>query len=178
MDHILGVELAIEPDVLVLSTGVVPGEDNGRLSQLFKVPLNSDGFFLEAHMKLRPVDFAAEGLYLCGLAHSPKLVGESITQANAAAMRAVTLLARDRLANVAITATVEEELCVGCGMCVKVCDYQARSIDPLRRVADVNEALCQGCGACVAACPNGASQQKGYEKGQLLAMVSAALEAV
>ncbi|AEG13830.1 FAD dependent oxidoreductase [Desulfofundulus kuznetsovii DSM 6115] len=178
VDHILGVELAIEPDVLVLSTGVVPGEDNGRLSQLFKVPLNSDGFFLEAHMKLRPVDFAAEGLYLCGLAHSPKLVGESITQANAAAMRAVTLLARDRLANVAITATVEEELCVGCGMCVKVCDYQARSIDPLRRVADVNEALCQGCGACVAACPNGASQQKGYEKGQLLAMVSAALEAV
>jgi heterodisulfide reductase subunit A len=178
VDPILGAELAIEPDVLVLSTGVEPGEDNGKLSQLFKVPLNSDGFFLEAHMKLRPVDFAAEGLYLCGLAHSPKLVGESITQANAAAMRAVTLLARDRLANVAITATVEEEVCVGCGVCVQVCDYQARSIDPLRRVAEVNEALCQGCGACVAACPNGASQQKGYEKAQLLAMLEAALEAV
>ncbi|MCS5696406.1 CoB--CoM heterodisulfide reductase iron-sulfur subunit A family protein [Desulfofundulus thermocisternus] len=178
VDPILGVELAVEPDVLVLSTGVEPGEDNGKLSQLFKVPLNSDGFFLEAHMKLRPVDFAAEGLYLCGLAHSPKLVGESITQANAAAMRAVTLLARDRLANVAITATVEEEVCVGCGVCVQVCDYQARSIDPLRRVAEVNEALCQGCGACVAACPNGASQQKGYEKAQLLAMLEAALEAV
>jgi heterodisulfide reductase subunit A-like polyferredoxin len=178
VDPILGVELAVEPDALVLSTGVEPGEDNGKLSQLFKVPLNSDGFFLEAHMKLRPVDFAAEGLYLCGLAHSPKLVGESITQANAAAMRAVTLLARDRLANVAITATVNPRRCVGCGVCVQVCDYQARSIDPLRRVAEVNEALCQGCGACVAACPNGASQQKGYEKAQLLAMLEAALEAV
>ncbi len=172
-DHVLGVELVIEPDLVVLSTGVEPGEDNGRLSQLFKVPLSSDGFFLEAHMKLRPVDFAAEGLYLCGLAHSPKLVGECITQANAAAMRAVTLLAKERLANVAITATVNPRRCVACGVCVKVCDYQARSVDRLRRVAEVNEALCQGCGACVAACPNGASQQKGFEKGQLLAMLEA-----
>ncbi|HHW42493.1 MAG TPA: CoB--CoM heterodisulfide reductase iron-sulfur subunit A family protein, partial [Desulfotomaculum sp.] len=172
-DPVLGAELAIEPDLLVLSTGVVPGEDNARLSQLFKVPLNGDGFFLEAHMKLRPVDFAAEGMYLCGLAHSPGLLGECITQANAAAMRAVTLLARDRLANVAETATVDEEICAGCGMCLKVCDYQARSLDPVRRVVEVNAALCQGCGACVAACPNGASRQKGYEKAQLLAMLEA-----
>lgn len=173
-DPVLGRKIVIDADSLVLSSGVEAGKDNEQLSRLFKVPLNADGFFLEAHMKLRPVDFSADGMYLCGQAHSPKLAGETILQANAAAMRAVTLLGKDRLVNVAITAVVDKEICAGCGICVKACSYNARRLDPLSRVALVENALCQGCGACVAACPSGASQQHGFEKEQLLAMMSAA----
>lgn len=174
-DHITGLTLAIDAGFLVLSTGVSPNEDNVDLSRLFKLSLNAEGFLLEAHMKLRPVDFAADGLYLCGLAHSPKLINESIVQANAAAMRAVTLLSKDRLQNVPITAWVDEEICTGCGMCVDACSYDARFIDQDTGVASVIEVLCQGCGACVVACPSGASRQKGFEKEQLLAMMKAAM---
>ncbi len=174
-DHVLGEELLLRPDVLVLSTGMIPGEDNEKLSQLFKVPLAEDGFFLEAHMKLRPVDFATDGFYLCGLAHGPKFLETSIIQANAAAMRAATLLNKEQLEHVAITAVVDEKRCVGCGVCVEVCDYRARVINEETGKAEVIEALCQGCGACVAACPNMASQQKGFEKSQLYAMIEAAV---
>ena len=174
-DQVLGCTLAIDADLLVLSTGVLPGEDNEKLSQLFKVPLSADGFLLEAHMKLRPVDFAADGLYLCGLAHSPKLTDESIVQANAAAMRAVTMLAKDHIENVAITAFVDEDVCTGCGLCVKACSYNARFVDEVSGVAEVVDVLCQGCGACVVACPSRASQQKGFEKVQMMAMIKAAL---
>ncbi len=174
-DHILGQEILLTPDLLVLSTGIKPSEENAALSKLFKVPLDADGFLLEAHMKLRPVDFAAEGLYLCGMAHGPKYAGESIVQAEAAAMRAATLLSKEKLENVAITATVNPRRCTGCGLCVAACNYNARELDPVTRIARVTEVLCQGCGACVAACPNGASQQKGFEKRQMLAALSAAL---
>ncbi|MEW5952555.1 MAG: NAD(P)-binding protein [Bacillota bacterium] len=175
-DHILGENIALRPDLLALSTGVVPNLENTRLSQIFKVPLDADGFLLEAHMKLRPVDFAADGLYMCGLAHAPKLAGESMQQANAAAMRAATLLAKDKLENVPITATVNKKRCVGCMLCKAACSYQAREFDPVSRTAIVREALCRGCGACVVACPNGATQQKGYEKSQMMAALKAALK--
>lgn len=175
-DNLLGQYISINPDVLVLSTGIAPNDENHKLSQIFKVPLDADGFLLEAHMKLRPVDFAADGLYMCGLAHAPKLAGESILQANAAAMRAATLLSKERLENVGITATVNEKRCVGCGMCVDACSYGARELDPVKRIAKVTEVLCQGCGACVVACPNGATQQKCYEKSQMLAALKAVVE--
>jgi heterodisulfide reductase subunit A len=174
-DHVLAEELLLQTDLVVLSTGMIPEEGNEKLSQLFKVPLAEDGFFLEAHMKLRPVDFATEGLYLCGLAHGPKFLEDSIIQANAAAMRAATLLNKDQLEHVAITAVVDEKRCAGCGICVEVCDYGARLINEETRKAEVIEALCQGCGACVAACPNMASQQKGFEKSQLYAVIEAAV---
>ncbi|MFZ5647335.1 MAG: FAD-dependent oxidoreductase [Bacillota bacterium] len=174
-DIVTGFRLAVDADVLVLSTGIDPSPDNEKLSRLFKVPLNSEGFLLEAHLKLRPVDFAADGLYLCGLAHSPKLLSESIVQSNAAAMRAASLLAKDKMENVAITAFVQEDNCVGCGICVNVCSYNARYLDEFSGVAMVADVLCQGCGACVAACPSGASQQKGYEKDQMMAMMREAL---
>jgi heterodisulfide reductase subunit A len=109
------------------------------------------------------------------MAHAPKSLEESIVQANAAAMRAVTILAKEKLENVAITAVVDKDICIGCGMCVEACDYGARSINEKTKKAEVVEALCQGCGACVAACPSNASQQKGFEKGQLLAMLDAAI---
>lgn len=174
-DPILRRQLQLDADLLVLSTGIVPGKDNETLSQMFKVALNSDGFFNEAHMKLRPVDFAADGLYLCGLAHSPKLIGESLAQANAAAIRAVTLLSKDRLESLGIVATVNEKWCKGCGLCVDVCPYDARYIDEVKRVAKVREVLCQGCGACVAACPSNASQQNSFEKQQIIDMLDAAI---
>ena len=174
-DPALGFAVTIDADLLVLSAGVEANKDNEELSKLFKVPLSTEGFLLEAHMKLRPVDFAADGMYLCGLAHAPKLLDETLVQASAAAMRAATLLSKEKLENVAITAYVDEELCIGCGLCVKACSYNARYLDQHTGIAKVYETLCQGCGACVAACPSGASQQKGYEKGQMLAMMKAAL---
>lgn len=174
-DHVLKQPIKIDADILALGNGIRPRPDTERLSQLFKVPLNADGFFLEAHMKLRPVDFAADGLYLCGLAHGPKTISETIAQANAASVRAVTLLSKGRLESLGITAEVDFELCKGCGICVSACAYGARVLDERRDVVLVREVLCQGCGACVAACPSGATQQKGFEKEQLLAMMDAAL---
>ncbi len=175
-DQTLACKVIIDADLVALSTGVEANTDNKELSNLFKVPLNAEGFLLEAHMKLRPVDFAADGMYLCGLAHAPKLLDETLVQASAAAMRAATLLTKEKLENVAITAFVIEELCIGCGLCVQACGYNARYLDEHTGIAKVHETLCQGCGACVAACHSGASQQKGYEKEQMLAMMKAALQ--
>jgi heterodisulfide reductase subunit A-like polyferredoxin len=163
-----------QPDLIVLSSGVEPG-DNRPLAQMLKVPLSEDGFFLEAHVKLRPIEFAADGIYLCGLAHSPRDLEEAMAQAYGAAVRAVALLARGELEAAGITATVNERLCAGCGVCVTVCPYGARQLDDERRVATVVDVLCQGCGACCVACPSGASQQKGFEKRMELAKVEAAL---
>jgi len=171
----LGQNLVIPADLLVLSTGLVPNDDNEELARILKVPLNADGFFLEAHAKLRPLDFAADGLYLAGLAHSPKFIEDSILQAQGAAVRAATLLAQDRLEAPGIVAYVNERLCSGCGVCTLVCPYDARRLNEEKRVSEVIEVLCQGCGACCVACPNGASQQRGFEKKQVLSMIEAAL---
>ena len=166
--------LTWEPDLVVLSTGVEAG-DNRALAQMLKVPLNEDGFFLEAHVKLRPLEFAADGVYLCGLAHSPRDLDEAMAQAYGAAVRAVALLSKGELEAAGITATVNERTCAGCGLCVSVCPYGARRLDEERRVAEVIDVLCQGCGACCVACPSGASQQKGFEKRMELAKIEAAL---
>jgi len=169
-----GGSITLEPDLLVLSAGIEP-EKNEPLAQLLKVPLTQDGFFLEAHAKLRPLDFAADGIFLCGLAHSPRALDESIAQAQGAAIRAVALLSQKQREAVPIVASVNERLCAGCGLCVEVCPYGARSIDEDAHVARVNAALCQGCGACVTACPNGASQQKAFEMPQIFAMIENAV---
>ena len=166
--------LTWQPDLVVLATGVEPG-DNRTLAQMLKVPLNEDGFFLEAHVKLRPLEFAADGVYLCGLAHSPRDLDEAMAQAYGAAVRAVALLSKGELEAAGITATVNERTCAGCGLCVSVCPYGARRLDEERRVAEVIDVLCQGCGACCVACPSGASQQKGFEKRMEFAKIEAAL---
>jgi heterodisulfide reductase subunit A len=167
--------LSWQPDLVVLSSGVEPG-DNRALAQMLKVPLTEDGFFLEAHVKLRPLEFAADGVFLCGLAHSPRELEEAMAQAYGAAVRAVALLARGELEAAGITATVNERTCAGCGLCVTVCPYGARELDEETRLARVIDVLCQGCGACCVACPSGASQQKGFEKRMEMAKVEAALE--
>jgi heterodisulfide reductase subunit A len=170
-DPILGQKLRLSVDLLVLSTGIAHGADNEQLAKTFKVPLDQDSFFLEAHIKLRPVDFATDGVYLCGLAHSPKFLGEAISQARAAAGRAATLLSQETVRAKGRTAEIKERLCAGCGLCVGVCPYEAREIDAEKGIARVIEVLCQGCGACAAVCPNAATKQVGFAKEEILAAV-------
>ena len=170
-----GERVSLSADWLVLSAGIEPEPGNAALAQLLKVPLNEAGFFLEAHVKLRPVDFAADGIFLAGLAHSPRAIEETIAQARAAAVRAVALLSKPYLEATPIIASVNPKLCAACGLCVEICPYGARVLEPGMEHAEVIEVLCQGCGACVAACPNKASQQKGFEFTQVFEMLEAAI---
>jgi heterodisulfide reductase subunit A len=174
-DSILGESITLNADFVVLSAGVEAPRENAELAKMLKVPLNEDGFFLEAHVKLRPVDFATEGIFVAGMAHSPKCIDESISQAEAAAARAVTIIAHDKYYAEAAVSHVNEELCAGCGVCSKVCPYEAIEIvteEGLRK-SKVNEALCKGCGTCVSACPSGAMEQYGFTRQQIMAMVEA-----
>lgn len=173
-DAILGEKLLLEADCVVLSTGMVTA-GNDDLARILKVPLTSDGFFLEAHAKIRPLDFATDGMYVCGLAHSPKYVEETIAQAEGAAIRAVTLLSKEKLVSKAEIVRVNEKICTGCGICVSVCPYDAREIDEETQKARILYVVCQGCGACAAACPNGATVQNVFEKQQILEMVDSAI---
>ena len=163
-------DLELKTDLLVLSTGMEPQEDKS-ISNIFKLPLNKEGFFLEAHVKLRPLDFPAEGIYLCGTAHSPKSIAESISQAQGAAARAVTLLAKDEIQSTGNTVQIKERICSGCGVCVDVCPYDAREIDEETGKAKIIEVLCQGCGACATVCPNASTQQTGFTKSQIYRMI-------
>jgi len=174
-DPVLGEEVAIDADILALGVAMVPPEEARELAMLYKVPLNEAGFFLEAHVKLRPVDFATDGVFLCGLAHAPKSIEESIAQAKAAASRATTILAKDTLMAEGIVCSVNEDICSGCGICEVLCPYGAIMVNRERKVAEVNEALCKGCGTCCAACPSGAAQQRGFKRDQIASMVETAL---
>ncbi len=175
-DDMLDEKLEIEADRLILAAGILPPEGNEVFAQMLKVPLSKDGFYLEAHMKLRPVDFATEGVFLAGLAHSPKHIDESMGQASGAAARALTILSSDTLEAEGIIAHVNEDVCDGCGICRPICEYSAIEIDDEKKLAIINEGLCKGCGACVGACPSGAMEQKGYKDSQLVAMIEAALQ--
>ncbi|MGA1819989.1 MAG: FAD-dependent oxidoreductase [Thermoplasmatota archaeon] len=174
-EHILDREITFHPDRLVLSTGMVPGK-NTDLAQKLKVPLNADGFYSEAHMKLRPVDFSADGIFLCGIAHSPRFLEESILQAKATGARAATILSREYLETKGNVARVSSRNCAGCQLCLQVCPYDAIEFDEDRKIVKVNEILCQGCGACAAICPSGTSQQSSFTKKQIMSMIDACLK--
>jgi heterodisulfide reductase subunit A len=182
---LIGKEIPIDCDMIVLSTPLVQHEAGKSLSSLLKVPLGADGFFLEAHIKLRPVDFATDGIYVCGTAHSPKAVDESIIQAHAATSSAAIPMVLGRVQSEAITANVAEDLCRGCGECKEACEYAAITleekvfeVEPFFRapilVAKVNEVLCKGCGSCAIACPTGAIAMKHFTDKQILAEIEAA----
>ncbi len=166
-------DIAIDADLVVLSVAVVPPKENEILAKMLKVPINEDGFFLEAHVKLRPVDFATDGIFVCGMAHSPKLIEESISQANAAASRACTILSKDTIEAEGIIAEVNRNRCTGCGLCVMVCAYNAIEIDEKENIAKVNSALCKGCGACAASCRSSAIDIMGYTDLQVYSIINA-----
>lgn len=173
-DISLNATLDLDADLVVLSVPLIPRKEAEDLSKILKVPLGSDGFFYEAHVKLRPVDFATDGIYVCGAAHSPKTIPESIAQAYAAASRAAIPMALKRIRTEAITAFVNEDLCTGCGTCIKLCPYSAIQKDE-KGVARVNEVLCKGCGLCAASCPEKAIDMKHFSDAQILAEATAAL---
>jgi len=173
-DTLLKQRLSISPDLVVLSAAVLPAE-NQELAKMLKVPLTQDGFFLEAHVKLRPVDFATDGIYLCGLAHSPKTIGESISQALGAAARAAIPLSKGYVEALPIIASVNEEKCIGCGLCVFVCEVKAMKLKPKSEggKAEVIAASCKGCGACGASCPQQAITIPHFTTEELVAQVDA-----
>lgn len=171
-DHVLGLPVVIEADVVGLAAAVV-ANDNSKLSKFFKVPLNADGFFLEAHMKLRPVDFGTDGVFMCGLAHGPKNLEENISQAKAAVARACTVLAKESIEVEGKSAFVNKKKCTACGTCESVCPAKAITVDLQEKVAVVNEALCKGCGACASSCRCGALNVKGCTNEQIMAMINA-----
>jgi heterodisulfide reductase subunit A len=173
-DPIVGLPLVMEPDIINLATAVVP-QNNEKLARAFKVPRNSEGFFVEAHAKLRPVDFATDGIYLCGMAHYPKPIDESITQALAAASRAATVLSQKSIRTGGVVALINPETCIGCQSCLKVCSYEAITYDPSAHICMVNSALCKGCGACAATCPSGSAQLMGFGSRELYSMIDQAM---
>jgi heterodisulfide reductase subunit A-like polyferredoxin len=171
-DPILGEPLEIAPDLLTLSAPIAPGESNTEVGSLFKLALSMEGFFLEAHVKLRPVDFPSEGVFLCGLAHYPKFVEESIAQAYAAASRAATVLTKEELKVGGVVSQVEESKCAACLTCVRVCPYNVPRINE-RGVAEIEMANCQGCGSCASECPAKAIQLLHYKDAQVIAKANA-----
>jgi heterodisulfide reductase subunit A2 len=175
-DPILGKRLAIAADFLTLSAAVIPPAGNREISQLFKVSLGPDNFFKEAHVKLRPVEFSAEGVYLCGMAHYPKHIPEAINQAYGAAGRALTLLSHDIVTVSGSICEVAEKKCIGCGACVSVCTYGAIEFRETKqgKKAVVNPVICKGDGLCNAACPTGAIQLKHFTDEEIMSQIDAA----
>jgi heterodisulfide reductase subunit A len=166
--------VVLAPDILALASAIENREPDG-IAKLFKVPLNPEGFYLEAHMKLRPVDFATEGVFVAGLAHWPKPTDECIAQAKAAASRASTVLARDFISAGGVAAFVRKELCSGCRACVDCCPFGAIAYQAPEGRCEVNQALCKGCGTCAAACPSEAVSLMGFTHLQLYRQIDEAL---
>ncbi len=181
IDHVLGIPMDIETDILTLASAILPNREE-KLARFFKVPLNEDGFFVEKHAKLGPSEFATDGVFLCGLAHYPKPIDESIAQARAAASRAITLLAREKIHTSGQVAEINPSWCSQCGTCVSLCPYSAPTFrSPEERFwpgkAEINPALCKGCGLCVASCRSGAIHLKGFDNDQIFAQIFSMNEA-
>ena len=179
-DHVLGLPIEIETDLLTLATAILPYRDE-KLANFFKVPMNSDGFFVERHAKLGPSEFATDGVFLCGLAHYPKPIDESVAHGQAAASRAVTLLARENIFTSGTIAETDQAICSSCMVCVSICPYSAPSLveeGPFAGKAQINPVLCKGCGLCVASCRSGAIHLKGFDNDQIFAQIFSLNEAV
>jgi len=177
-DPILNLPIELQTDLLTLATAIVPNKDE-RLANFFKVPLNEDGFFVERHAKLGPSEFATDGVFLCGLAHYPKPIDEAIAHGQAAASRAVTLIARKQIHTSGNIARVNPVKCSACGVCVSICPYSAPSFEKEGRnqgKATVNPVLCKGCGLCMASCRSGAIHLNGFDFNQLYAQITSVQE--
>ncbi len=179
-EPILNREVELRPDLLVLSTPIVPQKDAHQLAARLKVPLDADGFFLEAHPKLRPVDFASDGLFMAGVAHYPKFLDETIAQAQAAAARAAIILSQESVLTNARVAVVDNTKCVGCLTCVRACPYDVpkvkmsfTGVGNITGAAYIEAAMCQGCGTCAAECPAQAIQLMHYRDAEMLPKIDA-----
>ncbi len=161
----------IKTDMVILVPAMMPRTDATEFARLLHLTLSGDGFFLEAHPKLRPVDTFVNGIFIAGCCQAPKDIQDTVAQAGAAASRAATILSQDELEIDPLIAMVDEDVCTGCGICVEICPYEARTLNERKRIAEVNDALCTGCGGCIAACPSNASIHKNFTKKQLLNMV-------
>jgi heterodisulfide reductase subunit A-like polyferredoxin len=173
IDPVLNEKLEMKPDLVVLSTAVVP-TDNTDLAKLLGVELTPEGFFKEAEPKFRPLDTLRDGIFVCGLAHSPGNFAETITQAHGAAWRAASFLLQDYLKSSRVISQVDERRCAGCERCIKTCPYQARIKDSEKGVARVIEHLCRGCGVCATVCPDGAAQLRDFEAKHMLEILEEA----
>ncbi len=172
-DTLLGQSFDFEADLVVLAVGMEPRSDADELSTMLKLPRSADGFFLEIHPKLRPVDTAVDGVFLAGCCQGPKDIPDAVAQAKAAASSALIPLLRGTVPVESATAVVEAELCAGCGMCVEVCPYGAPALDLLWGVSRINAVLCKGCGACAVTCPSKAIRLQHFTAEQVLAQVDA-----
>jgi len=182
-DKLIGDDIEIEADLIVLSSPMIAPESNAEMSSLFKIPLDKNGFFLEAHAKLRPIEFATSGVLLCGTAQAPKLIDEGIAQASGAAAKACALLSKEEMETEAAIAIVDERQCIGCGTCAKVCPFnapqlievevKAEELVYLAKKSRINPAMCKGCGSCAASCPNGAITPKHFTSPQIRAGIRA-----
>jgi heterodisulfide reductase subunit A len=172
-DPVLNQPVELEADLVALSVGVAPNPENEAIGKMLKVPTNQDGFFLEAHVKLRPVDFATDGVFVCGLAHSPKTFDETVAQAHAAVSRACTILTRPFIEAEGKTAFVIKERCMACGLCEANCPFAAIAVDAAEAVAVVNQVLCKGCGVCASSCRMNAADLNGYNNEEILAQIEA-----
>jgi heterodisulfide reductase subunit A2 len=171
----MGKQVALPADLVVLSTPLIAQEDAGQISTMLKVPLNDNGFFLEGHVKLKPLDFATDGIYLCGTARFPSTIREAVSQGLGAASRAAGVLSKDALYTSGIVADISPETCCGCLGCVQVCPYGAINFFEDRGVCQVNKVLCKGCGGCAATCPSGSARLDGFSNEQIYAQIEQAL---
>jgi heterodisulfide reductase subunit A len=180
-DDILNEEITIQADLVILTVNTEGEVFTEKLKSMLKIPVDAAGFFIESHAKIKPLDFSTSGVYMCGAAHYPKNLVDSIAQAEGAASRASIPIAQERMKGEGIVSEVNEDLCRGCGICESACAYSAIEMkthpkDPRRLVAEVNRALCKGCGACAGACLSSAIEQKGYNSNQINVMIAALCE--
>ena len=176
VDTLSGKDIQIEADMVVLAMAIRPSRGATELAKILKISVDKDGFFSEAHPKLRPVESMVSGMFLAGMAQGPKDIPETVAQASGAASKVLAMFSADELTHDPIVAEVDENVCCGCKLCISQCPYDARIFDEEKGIVIVNEVLCEGCGACIAACPSGAAQQRNFTDEQILSMVDTILE--
>jgi heterodisulfide reductase subunit A len=175
--QLMGKEISLPAELVVLSTPLTAYPDADRISQLLRVPLDANRFFLEGHVKLKPLDFASDGIFLCGSCRYPATLRETVAQGLGAASRAATILSKGKMYTSGIVASINPDTCVGCQGCLEVCPYQAIGYDQSKGICFVNQVLCKGCGACAATCPSASAQLAGFTGKQLLTEIDRALAA-
>jgi len=175
VDTLAGRDIEIHADMVVLAMAIIPSRETEELARKLKIGLDKDGFLAEAHPKLRPVESVTGGLFVAGAGQSPKDIPEAVAQASGAASKVQAMFSSSEIHQEPMVASVNEELCSGCKLCIPTCPYEARIYDESKRIVTVNEVLCEGCGTCVAACPSGASQQKNFTDNQIYSMLDSIL---